>query len=316
MTNDQVSLTYSADPAARDAAPVGGYDFLEALAGLAGLHADPARRAYEARRDVCDWLCTPLATWARGAYGDEVFETAARGYADFCLHVARARHDYAETGRYTASDPARIFELVYEREETMTPYMWAKLLTYVWWPDMTAHLRLYRDAFLERLPATPRVLELACGHGVLGLMALEHRPDAILKGYDISPPAIRIANRLAAASPHAGRARFVVRDVQDLDLAEDCCDGIVAAMVAEHLADPHALFAAVARCLAPGGRAFVSTSLESPQRGVVHEFRSESEPLLLAEEVGLRVERLVCDTGDGEDEGMRPRGMAMVLRHA
>ena len=298
------------------AAPVGADDFLDALSRVEERHAQIARGNYETRREVCDWFCGPLATWAHDAFGPEIFDRAARGYADYCRHVARARIEYEETGRSACVDLSRFDEAVYENEEVMTPFMWARLLTYFWWPDMTAHLALYRDAFLDRLPAQPRLLELACGHGALGLTALEHRPDAALKAYDISPPAIRIANRLAAASPHAGRARFVVRDFRGLDLAERRHDGVVAAMLAEHLEDPRELFAAVARYLSPDGLAFVSTALESPQRDCAYVFKHESEPLLMAEEAGLRVRRLVCD-GAPVRKGARimPRGLAMVLAH-
>jgi 2-polyprenyl-3-methyl-5-hydroxy-6-metoxy-1,4-benzoquinol methylase len=314
VINNQAPVSYASDSPVRADAPVSGMDFLHALADVAERHADEARHAYESERVACSWLCDSLARWARDAYGEEVFAIAARGYADYCLHVAQAMHIYEETGRYTTDEVPRIIETVYGNDAVMTPYMWAKILTYAYWPSMTAHLKLLRNDFLDRLPAAPRVLELACGHGVMGLISLEHRPDAILKGYDISPPAIRIANRLAAASPHAGRARFVVRDFHDLDLAENRSDGVIAAMFAEHLVDPRPLFESVARYLAPGGLAFVSTALESPQRDHVYEFHRESEPIVMAEAAGLRVVRMVSNpTPQPKGSRYLPRSLAMVL---
>jgi 2-polyprenyl-3-methyl-5-hydroxy-6-metoxy-1,4-benzoquinol methylase len=295
---------------------VSGTDFLDALSASAGPFAGAARAAYAAHRDVSAWLCDPLARWARDAYGEAVFTDAARGYAEYCLHVARAKHAYERAGRYAPQALPAIIDRVYEDDAVMTPYMWAAVLIYAFWPSMTAHLVLFRDAFLDRLPGNPRILELACGHGAMGLVSLEHRPDATLLGYDISPPAIRIANRLAAASPHAARARFAVRDVLELELAEGRHDGVIAAMLAEHLADPRPLFDAVARFLAPGGLAFVSTALESPQRDHVYEFHRESEPIGLAEAAGLRVVRMSCDSAPRkEGERFSPRALAMVLEH-
>jgi len=316
VINNQVPVSYTSETQVHTDAPVSGMDFLNALVDVADFHAEAARQAYESERDTCAWFCDSLARWARDAYGDEVFTTAARGYADYCLHVAQAKHAYEETGRYTTDALPRIIETVYGNDEVMTPYMWAKILTYAYWPSMTAHLKLLRNEFLDRLPAAPRVLELACGHGVIGLISLEHRPDAILKGYDISSPAIRIANRLAAASPHAGRARFVVRDILELDLAESRSDGVIAAMFAEHLVDPRPLFESVARYLAPGGLAFVSTALESPQRDHVYEFHRESEPIKMAEASGLRIVRMVCDAMPHPVEArFKSRKLAMVLAH-
>ncbi len=295
---------------------VSGADFLDALPSVAKLFAASARGAYEANQEVCSWLCDPLARWARDAYGEEVFAAAARGYAEYCLHVAQAKHAYEKAGRYMPDELPMIIDKVYEDDDVMTPYMWAAVLIYAFWPSMTAHLALFRDAFLDRLTAAPRIIELACGHGAMGLVSLEHRPDATLLGYDISPPAIRIANRLAAASPHAGRARFVVRDVLELDLAEGRHDGVIAAMLAEHLVDPCPLFDSVARFLAPGGLAFVSTALESPQRDHVFEFHHESEVLMMAEEAGLRVVRMACDSAPRRTgERFAPRALAMVLTH-
>ncbi|MBU0742651.1 class I SAM-dependent methyltransferase [bacterium] len=295
---------------------VSGTDFLDALPSAAKLFAAPAHAVYEANRDVCSWLCDPLARWARGAYGEDVFAAAVRGYDAYCLHVAQAKLAYEKAGRYTPDELPRIIDKVYGDDDVMTPYMWAAVLIYAFWPSMTAHLGLFRDHFLDRLPTAPRILELACGHGAMGLVSLEHRPDATLLGYDISSPAIRIANRLAAASPHAGRARFVARDVLDLDLAEGRHDGVIAAMLAEHMADPRPLFTSVARYLAPEGLAFVSTALESPQRDHVYEYHHESEPLRMAEEAGLRVVRMTCDSAPRTDgEQFSARALAMVLAH-
>ena len=292
---------------------VSGTDFLDVLPGL---YAGAAREAYTSNRDVCAWLCDPLAAWSRDAYGEEVFVDAARGYAEYCLHVAQAKHAYEQVGSYTPDDLPRIIDQVYADDDVMTPYMWAAVLIYAFWPSMAGHLALFRDGFLDRLPQAPRILELACGHGAMGLVSLQHRPDATLLGYDISPPAIRIAHRLAAASPHTARARFEVRDVLELDLAEGRHDGVVAAMLAEHLVDPRPLFASVSRFLAPGGLAYVSTALESPQRDHIYEFHHESEPMRMAEDAGLRVVRMSCDAASRkEGERFTARALAMVLEH-
>ncbi|WP_435627777.1 class I SAM-dependent methyltransferase [Candidatus Ferrigenium straubiae] len=291
-------------------------DFLEALEKKARMFYPSAHKAYEHNQDICDWLLFPLSRWAREAYGEEVFEHAVKGYAQYCMHVSQAQRKYEQEGKYTPESLPDIIEHVYEDSAYMTPYMWAAILIYAFWESMANHIRLFRDEFLDKLPATPTILELACGHGVMGLAAIEHRKDATLTGYDISPTAIGIARKLAGASGHADRACFAVKDVLTLDDQNEAhgYHGIMAAMLAEHLQTPHALFASISRNLKPGGLAFFSTALESPQRDHVYEFHKESEAILMAEEVGLRVIRLVCDSGNRLPGGrFLPRAMAMVL---
>src|SRR5215831_20430938 len=94
----------------------------------------------------------------------------------------------------------------------MVPYMVAAILIYAFWPSMIAHVALFRDEFLRRLPPNATVLELASGHGVLSLLAAEERPDIRVTGLDISPPAVAVANRLLEASGHARRVSFAVQD--------------------------------------------------------------------------------------------------------
>jgi cyclopropane fatty-acyl-phospholipid synthase-like methyltransferase len=97
---------------------------------------------------------------------------------------------------------------------------------------------------LKSVPPGAKVLELASGHGVMGLPAAETRPDIYVKGFDISPPATAVANRLLAVDGHGRRVTFEVKDALKLNLTENrgTYQGIIAAMIAEHLEDPRPLF--------------------------------------------------------------------------
>jgi 2-polyprenyl-3-methyl-5-hydroxy-6-metoxy-1,4-benzoquinol methylase len=165
--------------------------------------------------------------------------------------------------------------------------------------------------------ANSKLLELASGYGVLGLLAAETRPDIHVKGFDISPPAVAVANRLLCVSGHSGRVSFEVKDALKLDLTDirGTYQGIIAAMLAEHLEDPRPLFTVLAHHLAENGLVFFSTALESAQRDHTFEFHRESELVKMAEDVGLRVTRLVCDAGVPVPGGrFLPRALGMVLR--
>jgi 2-polyprenyl-3-methyl-5-hydroxy-6-metoxy-1,4-benzoquinol methylase len=86
-------------------------------------------------------------------------------------------------------------------------------------------------------------------------------------------------------------------------------------MLAEHLEDPRRLLQAIAHHLADNGLVFFSTALESAQKDHIYEFHHESEVVKMAEEVGLRVTRLVCDA-NASAPGARfhPRALAMILQ--
>jgi hypothetical protein len=174
--------------------------FLQALERKAKMMAPGARANVEANHELCSWLLDPLARWALSAYGEEVFDFAARGYAQYCFGVAKSQKVYESVGAYSPESMPEIMDAVYANEGEMVPYMWAAILIYAFWPSMVGHLAMFRNDFLRRLPAGASVLELACGHGVLSLLAAEERPDLRIEGADISAGDCR-------RQPAAGRLR-------------------------------------------------------------------------------------------------------------
>jgi len=289
--------------------------FLTSLESKARMFAPAARTSYEANEEICSWLLNPLARWAGAAYGDSAFDDAAKGYAKYCMGVWKSQQMYEKAGRYTPESLPELMADVYEDEGYMVPYMWAAILIYPFWPSMVSHIELYRDDFLKALPHGAKVLEVASGHGVMGLLAAETRPDIYLRGFDISPPAVAVSHKLHQASGLGDRVVFEVKDALDLSGESGSYQGIIAAMLAEHLQDPRPLFASLAHHLADDGLVFFSTALESAQRDHTFEFHNESEPIRMAEEVGLRVTRLVCDAGVPVPGGrFLPRALGMILR--
>jgi 2-polyprenyl-3-methyl-5-hydroxy-6-metoxy-1,4-benzoquinol methylase len=290
--------------------------FLSAIERRAKFFAPSARATFRANEELCSWVLDPLARWADAAYGEKAFDDAALGYARYCLGVAQAQQIYERAGKYTPEAMPEIVSGVYEDEGYMVPYMWAAILIYAFWPSMIGHIVMFRDEFLRRLPPNATVLELASGHGVLSLLAAEERPDIRVTGLDISPPAVAVANRLLEASGHAGRVSFAVRDALRGSAAQTVTyQGIISAMLAEHLPTPKPLFDSLAAQIVPQGLVFFSTALESAQRDHVFEFHRESEPLRMAEEAGLRALRMISDaSGAAARARFLPRATAMLLQ--
>jgi SAM-dependent methyltransferase len=294
-----------------------GNAFIKGLELKAKTFAPSARATIEANDDLCSWLLDPLARWAQAAYGDQAFEDAAKGYAHYCMGVWKSQQQYEKNGRYTPEPMVELVSEVYEQEGYMVPYMWAAILIYPFWPSMINHIALYREDFIKALKPNAKVLELASGHGVMGLLAAETRPDIHVDGFDISPPAVAVSNKLRGVSEHKNRVNFEVKNALKLDMQESggTYQGIIAAMLAEHLLDPKPLFEVIAHHLTDDGIVYFSTALESAQRDHTYEFHRESEALKMAEDVGLRVTKLVCDAGNPVPGGrFLPRALGMILR--
>jgi 2-polyprenyl-3-methyl-5-hydroxy-6-metoxy-1,4-benzoquinol methylase len=294
-----------------------GKAFVGAIERRAKMFAPSAIATFRANEELCSWILDPLARWANVAYGEKVFDDAAVGYAKYCRGVALAQQIYERAGKYTPEAMPEIVSEVYDDEGYMVPYMWAAILIYAFWPSMVGHITLFRDEFLRRLPDNAEVLELASGHGVLSLLAAEERPDIRVTGLDISAPAVAVANRLLAASGHARRVTFAAADAIGGDVVpeEGKYQGIISAMLAEHLPKPQPLFDSLARQISPHGLVFFSTALESAQRDHVYEYHQESEPLRMAEETGFRALRLVSDANAAPSQSrFLPRATAILLQ--
>jgi ubiquinone/menaquinone biosynthesis C-methylase UbiE len=103
---------------------------------------------------------------------------------------------------------------------------------------------------VDRLDVRPgeRVLEIGCGHGVAATYVLER--GARLTGIDRSPKMIEAATRRNATYVEAGRAEFLVAQLEELDLGDRRFDTIFAVRVRSFHADPQV----AKRWLIPGGK--------------------------------------------------------------
>jgi ubiquinone/menaquinone biosynthesis C-methylase UbiE len=99
-----------------------------------------------------------------------------------------------------------------------------------------------------------RVLEIGCGHGVAATLVCERLESGRLTAIDRSPRMIEAATRRNAAYVDAGKAEFLVAELEDLDLGERRFDVVFAVRVGLFNRDPERARAYVEPWLAPGGR--------------------------------------------------------------
>ena len=114
-------------------------------------------------------------------------------------------------------------------------------------------------AVVERLGVCPgdRVLEIGCGHGVAATLVCGRLDGGRLTAIDRSEKMVAAAARRNAAHVAAGRAEFLVADLEDADLGERRFDKIFAARVGLFDREPERAHRLAERWLAPGGKVFV-----------------------------------------------------------
>ena len=117
--------------------------------------------------------------------------------------------------------------------------------------------RMVQEAIdVRRDLAGKRVLEIACGRGdFAGWCAALPTPPALLVAADFSGVAVRLAQ---VAVKSSGRVAFFEGDAQAIGLASDSFDTVICCETLEHLPQPRAALAEIARVLRPGGSLFLT----------------------------------------------------------
>jgi ubiquinone/menaquinone biosynthesis C-methylase UbiE len=109
---------------------------------------------------------------------------------------------------------------------------------------------------VEALDVRPndRVLEIGCGHGVAATMVCDLLDSGRLTAVDRSPKMVEAARARNATHVAAGKAEFLVADLEDLDLGDRRFDLVFAARVGLFHREPDRAHQLVAPWLAPGAR--------------------------------------------------------------
>jgi ubiquinone/menaquinone biosynthesis C-methylase UbiE len=125
---------------------------------------------------------------------------------------------------------------------------------------MTERLR----SIVEQLGIRPddRVLEIGCGHGVAATLVCERLEGGRLTAVDRSPKMIEAARRRNADYIEAGKAEFLVANLEDVDLGDRRFDKIFAVRVGLFHREPERARGIAGRWLNPGGE--VSVFFDSP----------------------------------------------------
>lgn len=112
------------------------------------------------------------------------------------------------------------------------------------------HDRLWKEALLARLEDPRRILDLACGTGILTYLMRDRWPDAEIVGVDINDDYLDVAR---ARARHRGddRVSFLTSPVEDVVLS-GTFDAIVSCYLPKYV-DLSKVVPGLVRFLAPGG---------------------------------------------------------------
>ena len=127
---------------------------------------------------------------------------------------------------------------------------------------MTERLR----SVVEELDIGPddRALEIGCGHGVAATIVCELLDGGRLTAIDRSAKMIAAAARRNAAYVEAGKAEFLVAELEDLDLGDGRFDVIFSVRVGIFHREPERARALVEPWLTPAGRVRAFFDLPRP----------------------------------------------------
>lgn len=242
-------------------------------------------------------------------------ERLGRAYAALVIEINRLQLKYEMTGHYAESEYSRALDRVYRNEQRMTDYMLGVACTQFAWPNHFELFCFFEDRFVKRVRAT-NVLEIAPGHGLLGLTLLEHNASSQLTGIDISPASVHIS-RMIAAQFGQRRARYIEGDA--LGLPGDFYgrfDVVICGELMEHLPAPPMLCRNIAKAMTPDGYAYVTAAITAEAPDHIYEFTTEEEVIALYEEAGLKVVERLCAGTRALTECAKgaPRVLATVLR--
>lgn len=202
-------------------------------------------------------------------------EYAVSAYLEMCAEMMKCQVEFMKTGRYPIAEHDEAYETVYNNPAKMKPYMIGLAISQFLWPTHYAIYRAFDQHIRACGPAVDSYLEVGPGHGLFLNKALEFiRPTAGVTAVDISPTSIAITRSIIS---HFRPDRTAVDYIADDFLAfgsDRPFDFITMGEVLEHVSHPDRFLAKVRDLLNPNGRAFISTSINSPAIDHVYHYRS------------------------------------------
>jgi 2-polyprenyl-3-methyl-5-hydroxy-6-metoxy-1,4-benzoquinol methylase len=196
---------------------------------------------------------------------------------------------FRRTGRYPDEGAQIAAREVYADTESMRVDMLKLALSQFLWPH---HYRLYAffiDCVRRSADGVRRYLEIGPGHGLFLAAAARELASARLTAIDISEGSLQVTSELLRHLNVGVPVELRRQDATTL-AAGETYDFITAGELIEHLDDPAAFLRTLRALLAPGGRAFITTCANCPDRTHVYRFNSVDEIRAMLAATGYEIE--------------------------
>ncbi len=215
---------------------------------------------------------------------------AVTAYLDMCKSMMKCQIEFMKTGVYSTTDHDQAFIEIYSSQERMKPYMIALAISQFLWPT---HYRIY-EAFektiRENASRIASYLEIGPGHGLYLHKAIQHlNCQADVLAVDISPVSMDITRSIIDHfHPHLSNIAYWTGDILAFDTT---CryDFVTMGEVLEHVNEPFRLLSRLEALLADSGKAFVTTSINSPAVDHVYHFKSVEDVRSMIRGAGLEI---------------------------
>jgi 2-polyprenyl-3-methyl-5-hydroxy-6-metoxy-1,4-benzoquinol methylase len=217
-------------------------------------------------------------------------EYAVNAYLELCKSMLQYQIEFMKTGTYRATDHHQAFTEVYSSPRLMKPYMIALALSQFLWPT---HYRIYlafERSILDNATHIDSYLEIGPGHGLYLRQAVKYlKPGTDIHAVDISPVSIGITKSIINYFyPNVWNVIFWTGDILAYN-APRRYDFITMGEVLEHVNDPDRLLSRLSALLSDSGKAFVTTSINSPAVDHVYHFKSVEDVTRMIFDSGLAI---------------------------
>jgi 2-polyprenyl-3-methyl-5-hydroxy-6-metoxy-1,4-benzoquinol methylase len=210
----------------------------------------------------------------------EPFEKALEAFSEYTYVYVRHQVDFLATGNYSHQQFDDVYKEVYDNEELMrSTYLPGLYLTQLFWPVHFRVLSLFRSEFLGRVAKPPQaILEVGVGHGMTLLCTLREFSGRPAFAIDVSGHALRFTKELLEANGiDTASCRFVQLDATREPSVGVQADIATMGEILEHVERPDLALANLRQMLIRGGRAFITTVIDSNAMDHIYQFKSQAE---------------------------------------
>lgn len=216
------------------------------------------------------------------------FDYAVNAYLAMCKSMLKCQIEFMKTGTYSSTDHNQAFVEVYSNPNLMKSYMIALALSQFLWSTHYKIYRAFERSIIDNATKISSYLEIGPGHGLYLREAIRHlKPEAGIDAVDISPVSIEITKSIISHFyPDISNIKFWTGDILAYD-AQAQYDFITMGEVLEHVNAPQQLLSRLTTLLSDSGKAFVTTSINSPAVDHVYLFKSVEDVRKMIGDSGL-----------------------------